>query len=103
MNSKQNLKNGGTLHRGSKDSRTLDQDGTLKVPARYRWSEVGLQLYGKEWKKIEQLVATRTGAQIRSHAQKYFIKKGKDCQAETLDGMEEVTEPISTRIIEPPS
>ncbi len=30
--------------------------------------------YGKEWKKIEDLVETRTGAQVRSHAQKFFIK-----------------------------
>ena len=32
----------------------------------------GLQLYGRDWKKIEVLVGTRTGPQIRSHAQKIF-------------------------------
>ena len=37
---------------------------------------LGLQLYGKNWKKIEALVVTRNGSQIRSHAQKYFLKMG---------------------------
>ena len=27
-----------------------------------------LKLYGKNWKKVEEHVGTRTGAQIRSHA-----------------------------------
>lgn len=38
----------------------------------------GLDLFGRDWKKIERLVGTRTGPQIRSHAQKYFNKMGKD-------------------------
>ena len=33
-----------------------------------------LQMYGKNWKKIEQLIGTRNGSQIRSHAQKFFLK-----------------------------
>ena len=37
----------------------------------------GLQIYGRDWKKIEQLVGTRTGPQIRSHAQKHFNKINK--------------------------
>jgi hypothetical protein len=35
---------------------------------------IGLRIYGKNWKKIEQLVKTRSGSQIRSHAQKFFLK-----------------------------
>ena len=34
----------------------------------------GLELFGKNWKKISDLVGTRTGSQIRSHAQKFFMK-----------------------------
>mmetsp|Transcript_33414 Transcript_33414/g.48912 ORF Transcript_33414/g.48912 Transcript_33414/m.48912 type:complete len:304 (+) Transcript_33414:123-1034(+) len=38
----------------------------------------GLQLYGREWKQISKTIPTRTSAQIRSHAQKYFQKLSKD-------------------------
>lgn len=49
-----------------------------------RWTQeehqaflVGLQLYGREWKKVAQQIKTRSSAQIRSHAQKYFAKLSK--------------------------
>ena len=32
----------------------------------------GIRKYGKNWKKVEEFVGTRNGAQIRSHAQKFF-------------------------------
>ena len=31
-------------------------------------------MFGKDWKKVEDFIGTRTGAQIRSHAQKYFMR-----------------------------
>ena len=34
----------------------------------------GLGIYGKNWKRVESFVSTRSGAQIRSHAQKFFCK-----------------------------
>ena len=34
-------------------------------------------LYGKDWKKIQNYVGTRTSTQARSHAQKYFTKLKK--------------------------
>jgi SHAQKYF class myb-like DNA-binding protein len=34
----------------------------------------GLQMYGKEWKKVAARVKTRTVVQTRTHAQKYFQK-----------------------------
>ena len=34
-------------------------------------------LYGKDWKKVRNHVGTRTTTQIRSHAQKYFIRLRK--------------------------
>ena len=33
-----------------------------------------LDIYGREWKKVAERITTRTAAQIRSHAQKYFQK-----------------------------
>jgi SHAQKYF class myb-like DNA-binding protein len=35
---------------------------------------LALKNYGKDWKRVEDFVQTRSGAQIRSHAQKYFIR-----------------------------
>ena len=33
-----------------------------------------LKLYGKEWRKVQSHVCTRTSTQARSHAQKFFVK-----------------------------
>lgn len=40
----------------------------------------GLELHGKGWKKIASLIKTRTVVQIRTHAQKYFLKLQKSRQ-----------------------
>ena len=37
----------------------------------------GLELHGKGWKKIAALIKSRTVVQIRTHAQKYFLKMHK--------------------------
>eukprot|EP00826_Nyctotherus_ovalis_P026400 TRINITY_DN2061_c0_g1_i1.p1 TRINITY_DN2061_c0_g1~~TRINITY_DN2061_c0_g1_i1.p1 ORF type:complete len:303 (-),score=47.68 TRINITY_DN2061_c0_g1_i1:176-1084(-) len=37
--------------------------------------EEALKMYGKDWKKVEAYVGTRSGTQIRSHAQKHFLKE----------------------------
>lgn len=37
----------------------------------------GLSRHGKEWKRIAQMIPTRTVVQIRTHAQKYFQKLEK--------------------------
>jgi SHAQKYF class myb-like DNA-binding protein len=34
----------------------------------------GMEIYGRDWKKVSTHVKTRNTAQCRSHAQKYFIK-----------------------------
>ena len=33
-----------------------------------------LKLFGKDWKKVQEYVITRTSTQARSHAQKFFAK-----------------------------
>ena len=45
----------------------------LKLKIHLRFVDA-LNLFGKNWKKVEEQVASRSGAQIRSHAQKYFLK-----------------------------
>jgi SHAQKYF class myb-like DNA-binding protein len=37
-----------------------------------------IKLHGKNWKKVEEYVATRNGPQVRSHAQKFFLKLEKE-------------------------
>eukprot|EP01039_Chlorochromonas_danica_P010357 gene10357-11467_t len=46
----------------------------------------GLELYGKGWKKIAGLIKTRTVVQIRTHAQKYFLKLSKARQNGEITG-----------------
>ncbi len=38
---------------------------------------VGIIEHGKDWKIVEKVVKTRNGSQVRSHAQKFFIKLSK--------------------------
>ena len=42
----------------------------------YKFIE-GIFLYGNEWRKVEKYIKTRTAAQARSHAQKFFINVQK--------------------------
>ena len=42
-----------------------------------------LKLYGKEWKRVQEHVRTRTSTQARSHAQKFFNKLEK--RGQTLE------------------
>lgn len=60
-------------------------DNPHHPPQSGRWTKeehmaflAGLKLYGREWKKVAQKIKTRTSAQIRSHAQKYFAKLSKE-------------------------
>lgn len=61
---------------------THPQNTAKKDPGRWSAEEhmlflQGLQIHGKSWKKISEIVKTRTVVQIRTHAQKYLIKLEK--------------------------
>lgn len=63
-----------------------------------RWTQeeheaflAGLKIYGREWKKVSTKIPTRTSAQIRSHAQKYFAKLAKTNQNAALDNNQHVS------------
>jgi SHAQKYF class myb-like DNA-binding protein len=65
-----------------------EQDINLVVPnikRNGRWAPdeharfvKALQLFGRNWRKVEKFVGTRKGSQIRSHAQKYFLKLSQE-------------------------
>eukprot|EP00826_Nyctotherus_ovalis_P027808 TRINITY_DN2177_c0_g4_i3.p1 TRINITY_DN2177_c0_g4~~TRINITY_DN2177_c0_g4_i3.p1 ORF type:complete len:262 (-),score=45.79 TRINITY_DN2177_c0_g4_i3:169-954(-) len=57
-----------------------------------RWSkqecrlfEEALKKFGKHWKKVEAYIGTRSGTQVRSHAQKYFLKSKGETLSEPHD------------------
>ena len=74
---------------------------------------VGLRRYGRDWKAISELVHTRTPTQIRTHAQKFFLKlenknkvKVKDIfpyiQSQSLNEFTEIKQPhLEFQIIKP--
>jgi len=57
----------------------LEKGGRWTIEEKQRFIN-GLRYYGKDWKKVEKYIGTRCGAQVRSHAQKFFInvKKNQD-------------------------
>ena len=64
----------------------------------------GLDKYGIKWKKINPLIKTRTVAQIRSHAQKFFLrlkrvkdeKLGIDFTTNNIDNIKEMINHIKS-------
>lgn len=49
-----------------------------------------LKIYGKNWKKVEEHVASRSGAQIRSHAQKFFNRIQKELNVNKGEAIENI-------------
>lgn len=66
-----------TNEKGLKGKSQQKSSGRWTKEEHLRFVE-GLKKFGKNWKSIEEYVGTRNGAQVRSHAQKYFNKLGKD-------------------------
>jgi len=49
------------------------KSGRWTMDEHFRFLEA-LQRFGKEWKRVQQHVCTRSSTQARSHAQKFFVK-----------------------------
>lgn len=49
----------------------------------------GLKKFGKNWKQVEEYVGTRNGAQIRSHAQKFFNRLEREYNVKVDGGKKE--------------
>ena len=45
----------------------------------------GILKYGNEWKKVQNIIKTRTSTQARSHAQKFFLRIKKVANQEILN------------------
>jgi SHAQKYF class myb-like DNA-binding protein len=58
----------------------------------------GLAVYGREWKRVAAGIPTRTSAQVRSHAQKYFSRleqQLRDAESNNDENEEGATNPNS--------
>ena len=65
-----------SLREGRLASGGETKSGRWTKEEHFRFIEA-LIIYGKEWKKVQQHVGTRTSTQARSHAQKFFGKLQK--------------------------
>lgn len=55
-----------------------------------------VKLYGKNWKRVEEHVATRTGAQIRSHAQKFFNRIEKEHKLDKEEALKKIASDVNS-------
>ena len=74
--------NSESASKGGRRKRSLklsdDQTAGRWTPEEHQDFLEGLKIFGREWKKVAEKIPTRTSAQIRSHAQKYFAKIARD-------------------------
>jgi hypothetical protein len=56
----------------------MDERRAPAFPLRYFHIYTAIDIYGSDWIKIASFVKSRSIAQVRSHAQKYFNKKKSD-------------------------
>jgi len=62
---------------------SMDKNGGRWTEAEHKLFLEAYEKYGKDWKKIQNYVGTRSSTQARSHAQKYFTKLKKAQQKAT--------------------
>lgn len=74
-----------------------DQNDTKESKQAGRWTKEehqrfveALKIYGKNWKKVEEHINSRSGAQIRSHAQKFFNRIQKEQNVDKGEAIENI-------------
>mmetsp|Transcript_62936 Transcript_62936/g.73240 ORF Transcript_62936/g.73240 Transcript_62936/m.73240 type:complete len:273 (-) Transcript_62936:326-1144(-) len=70
------------------DSKTLNGRWTKEEHQRF---VDAIKIHGKNWKKVEEYVGSRNGAQVRSHAQKYFLKLEKELKVKSKGRLDRET------------
>ena len=90
------------------------ENNTFKpaITGRWKFKEYiqfleGLDKYGVNWKKICPLIKTRTSDQIRSHAQKFFLKLkqvkdeqiGIDFTSDNINSIRDMINNIKSKIV----
>lgn len=78
-----------------KEKKEKNVDGSVGNAVQGRWHREehlrfieAIKKHGKDWKSVEQFIETRSGSQIRSHAQKFFnriIKKYQIDKTEVIN------------------
>lgn len=79
--------------KGGKGDRMMMSSNSNFRPGRWTKEEhqrflAGFELYGHKWRKVRDVVGTRTVTQVRTHAQKFFVKMKK-----TSDGIVSIKSP----------
>ena len=77
----------------AKEKKDKQENSSNAVQGRWHKSEHdrfidAIKKFGKDWKSVEQYIETRSGSQIRSHAQKFFnriIKKYEIDKTEVIN------------------
>ena len=76
----------------SSTSAPKDSSYQLNSKSSGRWTKEehqkfveSLRKFGKNWKQVEEYVGTRNGAQIRSHAQKFFNRLEREYDVKITD------------------
>ena len=75
------------MNSSDKKNSNNDQENDINNNSQFhtgRWTEEehrkfidGILEYGNEWKKVQQIIKTRSSTQARSHAQKFFLRVKK--------------------------
>jgi len=71
------------LHDNSSSHNLSSENGGRWSKEEHQLFLQGMMIHGREWKKVQEMIKTRTSAQIRSHAQKYFQKITKAKESST--------------------